>query len=74
MELDVIAATIIGCASLIGGKGRIGGTFVDVLFPGVIGNARSAIGYRHMRCDTSRQRKPWRSRQIVLIYSQEPGI
>ena len=34
MELDVIAATIIGGTSLFGGKGRIWGTLLGVLFLG----------------------------------------
>ncbi|RQM47333.1 ABC transporter permease [Paraburkholderia bannensis] len=43
MELDVIAATIIGGTSLFGGKGRIWGTFVGVLFLGVIGNGMTLL-------------------------------
>jgi len=43
MELDVIAATIIGGTSLFGGKGRISGTFVGVLFLGFIGNGMTLL-------------------------------
>lgn len=43
MELDVIAATIIGGTSLFGGKGRIWGTFIGVLFLGVIGNGMTLL-------------------------------
>ncbi len=43
MELDVIAATIIGGTSLFGGKGRIWGTFIGVLFLGVIGNGMTLM-------------------------------
>lgn len=43
MELDVIAATIIGGTSLFGGKGRIGGTLVGVLFLGCIANGMTLL-------------------------------
>jgi sugar transport system permease protein len=43
MELDVIAATIIGGTSLFGGKGRIGGTLIGVLFLGVISNGMTLL-------------------------------
>ncbi len=43
MELDVIAATIIGGTSLFGGKGRIWGTFIGVLFLGIIGNGMTLM-------------------------------
>jgi ribose/xylose/arabinose/galactoside ABC-type transport system permease subunit len=43
MELDVIAATIIGGTSLFGGKGRIWGTFIGVLFLGIIGNGMTLL-------------------------------
>jgi simple sugar transport system permease protein len=38
MELDAIAAVVIGGTSLIGGKGSIAGTFVGVLIFGFLGN------------------------------------
>jgi ribose/xylose/arabinose/galactoside ABC-type transport system permease subunit len=38
MELNVIAAVIIGGTSLFGGKGRIWGTLLGVLFLGCINN------------------------------------
>ena len=43
MELDVIAATIIGGTSLFGGKGRIAGTLIGVLFLGCIGNGMTLM-------------------------------
>jgi ribose/xylose/arabinose/galactoside ABC-type transport system permease subunit len=43
MELDVIAATIIGGTSLFGGKGRIWGTLVGVLFLGCIANGMTLL-------------------------------
>ena len=43
MELDVIAATIIGGTSLFGGKGRITGTLIGVLFLGFIGNGMTLM-------------------------------
>jgi len=43
MELEVIAATIIGGTSLFGGRGRIAGTFIGVLFLGVIGNGMTLM-------------------------------
>lgn len=43
MELDVIAATIIGGTSLFGGKGSIAGTLIGVLFLGFIGNGMTLM-------------------------------
>lgn len=43
MELDVIAAVIIGGASLYGGKGTIWGTFVGVLLLGCISNGMTLM-------------------------------
>jgi ribose/xylose/arabinose/galactoside ABC-type transport system permease subunit len=43
MELDVIAAVIIGGASLAGGKGRIWGTLIGVLFLGCISNGMTLM-------------------------------
>ncbi|TBW35510.1 ABC transporter permease [Siculibacillus lacustris] len=37
-ELDVVAATILGGASLAGGRGSVGGTLLGVLFIALIGN------------------------------------
>jgi len=42
-ELDVIAAVIIGGTSLFGGKGRIWGTLVGVLFLGIIVNGMTLL-------------------------------
>ncbi len=43
MELDVIAAVIIGGTSLFGGKGRIWGTLIGVLFLGCIANGMTLM-------------------------------
>jgi ribose/xylose/arabinose/galactoside ABC-type transport system permease subunit len=43
MELDVIAATIIGGTSLFGGKGRVWGTLLGVLFLGCITNGMTLM-------------------------------
>lgn len=43
MELDVISATIIGGTSLYGGKGRIWGTLLGVLFLGCIANGMTLL-------------------------------
>ncbi len=43
MELDVIAAVIIGGTSLFGGKGRIWGTLIGVLFLGSISNGMTLL-------------------------------
>ncbi|MGE5549231.1 MAG: ABC transporter permease [Bacteroidota bacterium] len=42
-ELDVIAAVIIGGTSLMGGIGRIWGTFIGVIFLGVITNGMTLL-------------------------------
>jgi ribose/xylose/arabinose/galactoside ABC-type transport system permease subunit len=43
MELDVIAAVIIGGTSLFGGSGRIWGTLIGVLFLGCISNGMTLL-------------------------------
>ncbi len=43
MELDVIAAVIIGGTSLFGGKGRIWGTLIGVLLLGCISNGMTLL-------------------------------
>jgi ribose transport system permease protein len=43
-ELDVIAAVVIGGASLVGGTGRITGTIVGVLIIGVLRNGLNLLG------------------------------
>ena len=43
MELDVIAATIIGGTSLFGGKGRVWGTLLGVLLLGCITNGMTLL-------------------------------
>ena len=44
MELDVIAATIVGGASLAGGEGTILGTILGVLIIGVLRNGLILMG------------------------------
>jgi ribose/xylose/arabinose/galactoside ABC-type transport system permease subunit len=43
MELEVIAATIIGGTSLFGGKGRVWGTLLGVVFLGCISNGMTLL-------------------------------
>lgn len=43
-ELDAIAAVVIGGTSLLGGKGRLFGTFIGVLIIGVLNNGLNIIG------------------------------
>ena len=44
LELDVIAATILGGASLSGGEGTIVGTLIGVLLLGVLRNGLVLLG------------------------------
>jgi len=44
MELDAIAAVVIGGTSMTGGRGRIVGTFIGVLIIGVLNNGLNLIG------------------------------
>ena len=44
MELQIIAAVILGGTALIGGRGTIFGTFLGVLFLGVVLNGMTLIG------------------------------
>ncbi|WP_454862249.1 ABC transporter permease [Peribacillus frigoritolerans] len=44
LELDVIAAVVIGGTSLMGGKGSIGGTFIGVLIMSMIVNIFNLLG------------------------------
>src|SRR5205807_7395492 len=44
LELDVIAAVVIGGASLSGGRGSVGGTILGVLILGVLENSVSFFG------------------------------
>ena len=44
LELDAIAAVVIGGASLNGGVGSIGGTLVGVLIIGVLRNGLNLLG------------------------------
>lgn len=44
MELDAIAAVVIGGTSMTGGRGRIIGTFIGVLIIGVLNNGLNLIG------------------------------
>jgi ribose transport system permease protein len=43
-ELDVIAAVVIGGASLVGGVGRVSGTIIGVLIIGVLRNGLNLLG------------------------------
>jgi ribose/xylose/arabinose/galactoside ABC-type transport system permease subunit len=47
MELDVIAAVIIGGTSLFGGSGRVWGTLVGLLFIGVMRNGMTLLNIQH---------------------------
>ena len=44
LEFEVIAAVIIGGTSLMGGEGSIFGTFLGVLFIGLLGNGMVLLG------------------------------
>ena len=44
LEFEVIAAVIIGGTSLMGGEGTIFGTFLGVLFIGLLGNGMVLMG------------------------------
>ncbi|WP_445940159.1 ABC transporter permease subunit, partial [Pseudomonas ficuserectae] len=44
LELDAIAAVVIGGASLSGGVGSVGGTLVGVLIIGVLRNGLNLLG------------------------------
>ena len=44
MEMNVIAATVIGGTSMTGGRGSIIGTLAGVLLLGVINNALNLLG------------------------------
>ena len=43
-EMDAIAAVVIGGASMSGGVGTVGGTFVGILIIGVITNGLNLMG------------------------------
>lgn len=42
-ELDVIAAVVVGGTSFNGGAGKVSGTFIGVIFMGVIGNGMTLL-------------------------------
>jgi ribose/xylose/arabinose/galactoside ABC-type transport system permease subunit len=42
-ELDVIAAVVVGGTSFTGGAGKVSGTFIGVIFMGVIGNGMTLL-------------------------------
>jgi len=44
-EIDIIAATILGGASVKGGRGKLLGTIIGVLIIGVVGNALTQLGF-----------------------------
>ena len=61
MELNVIAAVIIGGTSLFGGKGRIWGTLLGVLFLGCINNGMMLINVsEYWHYVVSRRAPSWR--------------
>ena len=61
MELDVIAAVIIGGTSLFGGKGRIWGTLIGVLFLGCISNGMTLLNVsEYWQIRRARRDHPWR--------------
>ena len=43
-EMDVISAVIIGGTSLVGGIGKVWGTFMGIIFLGVINNGMTLFG------------------------------
>ena len=43
MELDVIAAVIIGGTSLMGGAGKVWGTLIGLVFLGVLANRMTLL-------------------------------
>jgi simple sugar transport system permease protein/ribose transport system permease protein len=45
LELEVISAVIIGGTSLFGGKGSIWGTFIGIMFMGVLLNGMTLWGF-----------------------------
>ena len=68
LELDVIAATIVGGASLSGGEGTILGTVLGVLIIGVMRNGLVLLGRLAVRSgihDRPRHRDRGRHRQMV---------
>ncbi len=44
LELDSIAAAVVGGAALSGGRGTVFGTFIGVVFLGIIGNSMNLVG------------------------------
>ncbi|WP_417247630.1 ABC transporter permease [Celeribacter sp.] len=44
LELETIAATVVGGAALAGGRGTVFGSFLGVLFLGIISNSMNIIG------------------------------
>lgn len=55
MELDVIGAVIIRGTSLLGGKGRIWGTFVGIIFLGCFSNGMTLSWRRPTEPDAGTQ-------------------
>lgn len=53
LELDVIAATIVGGASLSGGEGTILGTILGVLIIGVLRNGLVLLGISPLLAETA---------------------
>ncbi len=44
MELDTIAAVVIGGTALFGGEGRVGGTVIGIFIIGVLANGLNIFG------------------------------
>jgi ribose transport system permease protein len=44
LELDSIAAAVVGGAALSGGKGTVLGAFIGVVFLGIISNSMNLVG------------------------------
>jgi ribose/xylose/arabinose/galactoside ABC-type transport system permease subunit len=44
-ELDVIAAVVVGGTSFTGGAGKVSGTFIGIIFMGVIGNGMTLLNF-----------------------------
>ena len=80
IELDVIAATILGGASLAGGEGSIAGTVIGVLIIGVLRNGTGAGGCFAVSADGDHWSRAYCSRghgyvveKKIALFSELPG-